>query len=511
MDEQKMTNSAYSPEISMDEIMAFGRKNGKRIGIIAACTLVFTLLLVLVVYCFMPRERGYQHSISLTLPSAGNSFCYPNEKKFSAADVISRPVLRKVYADLNLKDKVTFEKFAGSIYIAKTDMKRAILDAKFRARMNARNINVVQLGQLEQEYREAVEALKTSQVIICMSPEFSVDKVLAARILNAIPEAWFDIYSVQEAKLYPSSVPVKQVQDLARMIGQDSQLILLEKSRQYCRQLMNLCEFLDEMLQDRNIMLPNGESLGDLQDSLIMLERYQINMLQTYILEHPELHVGLDRVFLESLMKDVENDLTKMKGKYDGVVAALDVLVADGVRRKSASVAEQKIVSADSAKQVGTSPVAFQLDAGFFDSIAQLIRKDINSSMRRVLADKTVQYREKLAELEAEYARYQKIFDVMNGKKGVRTQSSISKDKYYAMVREMISELFVACGKVKQIRDMILVEENSSRQFCTQGGTVRAFSSPVLPMARVALGLIAVWLLGNAGYIFFLFLGRKKN
>lgn len=511
MEIPEKNNNADNGEINFFVIWNFLQKNLKKIVFVGAFTLAIVLTLIVAVYCFVPREKGYQIFLSLTLPYKNGSFCYPSGKKFSNADMISRPVLRKVYKDIGLEKNVSFEKFVKSFYMAQSSMKRAFLDARFQARMNVRNVNMVQLGQLEREYREAISAAKSSLAIISMNPTFPVNDALATRILNAIPQAWFDIYSVQEAALYPTPVPEQQIQALAKEIGQEGQLILLEKSRLYCRQLQGMCSFLNNMLQGRNIALPSGEMLGDIQNRLAMVERYQINVLQMYVLEHPEFYGPFDRVFLESRVKNVEFDLERMKGKYEGVIAAMNALVSDGTPQRTAQPLDSKSVAPEGGAAAGIAPVTLQLDAGFFSAIAQLIRNDINSDLRRTLADKTMVYRDDWAELEAEFRRYQEILDIVNGKKPVRSQVNVGKDRFYAMVREMIAEMYTLCGKIKQFRELVLREEHTSRQFCTQDAEVRAYSAPLFPIAKIALGLLAVWAFLNCVYLFLLFQFRKGN
>ena len=498
-------------EISFAQIYAFLRKNAKKMLWVGGFSLVVVFFVIIAVYCFTPRVRSYQAVVSLSLTNKNGQFFYPSGKQFSSADMISPPVLRKVYSSIGLEKQVPFEDFVGSFYIAQANMKKAFLDAQFQARMNVRNINVVQLSKLEQEYQEAVTAMRSSQVIIAMSPKFPVNNALAARILNAIPQAWFDIYSVQEAARYPAPVPVQQIQILAQGMGKDGQLILLEKSRLYCRQLSRMCEFMNGMLQGRNIVLPSGEVLGDLRSRLQLLERYQINVLLMYVLEHPEFYGAFDRIFLESRVKNVEFELRRVMGKYEGVIAAMEALIADGAPRSVAQPLDGKSKSVEGGASAGIAPVTLQLDAGFFASIAQLIRNDINNDMRRTLAEKTMTYRDDWAELEAERIRYQDILDAVDGKKVSKSQSSINKDKFYAMLREMIGELFTLCNKVKDFRDLILKEEFTSRQFCSMDSEIRASAAPLYPVKRITLGLLAVWVLMNLGYVFFLFQFRRED
>ena len=132
-----MTKQTEAQELSFAEIYGFLRKNAKKILWMAAFSFAIVFFVIIAVYCFVPRERGYQTSISLTLPFNKGHYSYPSGKRFSNADLISRPVLRKVYNDLGLEKQVSFEDFSKSFFIAQTSMKKALLDAQFKAKMNA--------------------------------------------------------------------------------------------------------------------------------------------------------------------------------------------------------------------------------------------------------------------------------------------------------------------------------------------------------------------------------------
>lgn len=506
METPEKNNMMDIAEISFAEIFAFFRKNVKQLAFFAAGTLILAVLLILAVYCFTPRVQSYQKTISLNLATKDEALCYPSEKEFSSADLISRPVLRKVYNGIGLEKQVSFEDFVSSFFIAETNMKKAFLDARFKAKMSARNITIVQIQQLEREYKEALAAVKSNQVTIAMAPQFSCNSVLAARILNAIPAAWFDIYSVQEAALYPAAVPLQQIQGLSKAVGQDGLLILMEKTRMYARQMHQLCSFLNEMLQGRNMMLPSGETLGDLQAALTLVVHYQINMLQQYVLDHPELYGPFDRVFLESRAKDAEFDLMLQEKKCAGVIAAINTLVSDSVPQNAGN---GKVVQ--DAGKAGTAPMTLQLDTGSLASIERLIRKDINGVLRKDLAQKTMEYQDELAEASAEHKRYQDILDAVNGQKKKQSQVVLSTEKFYVSVREMLADLLVQCKKLDQFRKMILQDEHTSRQFCSVAPEVLFSSAPMFPIPRIALGILAVWALVNGGFIFFQFQARKKD
>lgn len=486
--------------IDLKEILTFFRQKKRPILRVALVSLVFTVLLLAVLFLLCPRVQVYSNTITILLEQRDQKTLYPSGRAFSSADLLSRPVLWKVYEDCNLKDQVKFEKFQQSFFISQNDSEIAKVDAQFQAKLNKKNITVVEVEQLEREYREAISRAQTARLTISMIPTFPVGRQQATRILTAIPQAWYEIYSKIEAQQYPQMETTSRMQELSKMVGKDGQLILLEKSRQFCRQLMSMCDLLNKMLMGKNVTLPTGEFLGDIRARLVSVDRYQISVLQQYVLMHPEYQGVFDRIFLESCLQNVELDLVRVKAKYEGAVESLNLITAN-----------RYAGTAGAARATG-SPLTLQLDNGFFNSIAELIRNDATNDLRKVYAEKTMEYKDQCAELEAEKNRYLQILGVLDRKKTSNmTGTTIKPEQFYTHVRAMFSELFTLGNKVVQFRDQIVDNYLSSRQFCAVSKDVLRIADPVLPLKRLALGILVLWFTLNLGWIFFKFCTRQKN
>ena len=120
------------PEIGFDEIITFLKKYCGRIIIFGLLSFFVTGALLGAAYFLLPKKEIYTAKINLLLQEKEKKLIYPSEKEFSANDIISIPVLRKVYEDNKLTDKLKFDDFCQLFYLSGESMEKALLAASFR-------------------------------------------------------------------------------------------------------------------------------------------------------------------------------------------------------------------------------------------------------------------------------------------------------------------------------------------------------------------------------------------
>ena len=482
--------------IDLKEIFIFFWKKRKTVIRIVASSFVIMLLVCAAVFCFCPRKKVYSVSMSILLEQKNGQYLYPSGKPFSSADLLSHPVLWQVYEDCNLKEVVDFDRFQRSFFVSQHNPAYAKVDAQYQAKLNQKNITIVDVKQLERDYQEALDLSRSSLLTVSMIPDFPVSNLLATRIIKAVPQVWFDVYSKLEARPYPQMETSASMRELKKKIGKEGQLVVLEKSRQFCQQLIKMCDLLNNMLQGKNISLKSGEFIGDIRASLVSLNRYQINVLYQYVLTHPEYQGAFDRIFLESCLQNVNMDLARVKSKYDGAVESLN-LVSSAQFAKPASE--------------GAGSASVQLDGGIFHSIADLVRRDSTNDLRRIYAEKTMDYKEQSADLESDRIRYQDILGTLERNKvnGVK-YTTITREQFTGHMQAMFDELLFLGDQVIQFRDRIIREFLSSRQFCAVSKDTKLISDPVYPLKRIFAGFFVLWLLVNFSWMVYLFCNREK-
>ena len=489
--EKSQDTGIDAADLTVKQIFLFLKKRFLLILMRGLVSLLVIIVLLLLAYVLLPRTTVWKRDIAIQLIKDEDVSQYPSGKPFSSADLFSAPVLRQVYENNHLKDRIDFEDFEESLFMTGNDMKKALLDAEYKAKMNKRNITVIELQNLEREYRQKLQMLPTNQLSIAMTPQTALSEIEIIKILNEIPETWYKIYSKLEAGKFPQVDMNSMREEISLAAKQPGRLLLLDKTRVYCNNLLAVCDILNEMLQGTNLSLPSGEFLGDIQRQLQNINQYKILVFHQYILMNPAYQGAFDRIFIYSKLQNIEQELLKIQNKYKGTCDALALL------QKSANSS----AGTSQPSQNEVAPVTLQLDNSFFSQFADMVRNDTYNKLRATYAQKALDYNDELAVLEADKCYFQNLLTSVDGTK--KTISSLKPEEFNTLLQEMFTELFAAGNKVIQFRDKILNEYLNSRSFYTPVGNVQYYSAFRFPFPRIILGLFAVWLLFNLAWCVF--------
>ena len=478
-------NTNAMPEIGFGEIITFLKKYCGRIIIFGLISVLVTAAIIGAAFFLLPKKEIYTSKINLLLQEKGKKLIYPSEKEFSANDIISIPVLRKVYENNKLNAKLKFDDFCQLFYLSGESMEKALLAASFKEKLNNKKLTVVELREIEREYEAALKNLDSSSVEIAMKPSFKFNRLEAVKLLNDIPAAWFAIFSRQEAKALPRFESVKQIKSLRETAAADGWLVTLDKARLACRNFQKGCEEMGEILAGQKVALPSGEYLEDLQEQLTSLEKNRISTVMMLVLTTPAWQTPLDKIFLQANVKELERQAAVEKSLYEANVAAINILhptAAEG--SKSAAAAAGK-----------DSSLTMNFDSNFFTSVSTLIRSSSSIRLRETYAQKALDCKEKLAALEAEKSYYSAMLKEMELPPSAALQ--IPQERFNKISGAMFDELLTLCAKTNEFRELVLKDYLLDKQFFTSTGEVLRNAQFYIPFKRVAAGLILLCIVLN--------------
>ena len=475
-------------EIGLTEIISFIKKYYKRLVAFAVISGFITLFLIAAFYFFLPKNEVFVSKISVQLQNKNGKLVYPSEKTFSANDIISSPVLQRVYAKNNLKNKLTFSEFSELFSLSGINMKKALLSVAYKNKLTKKNITIIDIKALEQEYQDALRSLEDNSVEISMIPTGKLNSQESAKLLREIPLEWFNIYSRHEAKIMPRIATTTQIQELRKSPINEGWLITLDKTRLACQNLQRGCSELNAMLMGQKVSLPSGEYLADLQNRLNILEKHRIRPTLLLVRETPGYKNPMDRLFLRSTIMLLERRIEVLKEKYEATVSAINILhPADNT-----SASKQQLPPARSAN---AAPMTLNLDGNFFTSIITLIRNSETIALREKYAEAALVLKGEIAELESEKryynAIYQDLLEVQPGK------NTLTTAQFHGLTKAMFDELLELSGKVNEFKEIILKNYLSNRNFFATSGEIQKSASFVFPFKKIALGLIFLLVLVN--------------
>ena len=480
-------------EIGFAEILQFLKKYWGRIFVTGILSILAAGVFILAAYFLIPKQSILMSEITIQLQKGKGQgqISYPSDNPFSANDLLSPAVLRKVYDDNKLAEKIDFKDFCELFNLSQTDIKKALVLAEFNSKLS-KKLTLVELTQIQDEYNKALQRLPQNTMGITMLPSIKISKAQAVKVLNSIPVAWFEIYSRQEAKSFPVIETPQQIKELRTACETDGHLIFLDKSRIACKNLIQACQELDEMLPGQKVALPSGELLADLKNRLTALNNYRINPLLLLTREIKSLQTPFDKIFLQANILECDKLIKAEQSKLTGTINTLNILM----NKKSSSAGSAVAAKADAGS------MTMNLDGNFFKELQMLIRKSENNTQKIKYSEEALKLEIRTADLNAEKDYYTTLVSHKAGENSVQ----VSAAEFKKMEEAMFNELLNVSTKMNEFRDLIFKNQLTRNKFFTVNGEVLEFKDFPIPFKRVAVGIVLLVVLGNvlcAGKLFF--------
>jgi len=493
-----------SDKMTVADVMTFARKNWLDVVMRAGASFVIIIGLLVLYYAFAPREASYRIDVQITLESTGaNHLHYPNGRRFSTEDLISTPVLHRVWTKFGLEKAVEFDDFCKWFSLVGFDKDRAKLDAEYQTKMGKRNITVTELTSLQKEYETKISALSPNAFTVSMKPDSSLNRTRAVEILGAVPQAWYDEYAILNAPQIPAVMRPEAIRvywkDLQDQKGRSLELV--DTLRRFLAELRETCAYVrTKVLVGRNAII-DGTDLGT-HEAHLTIYSSEILRLKNLLLENGDPN-DLDG-YVKSRLDDMACDELETQQGIEAVRQTLDIL-----NEKSYGAG---FAAAQNGAKNGTSgaasPVAMQTDGSFFNDFAQMVRKDAKQESVRKYADSLTEERRKLAELAARKLYYDQIENYIKAASKRPTPRPLTSEAKAATDR-MVKNILDDGEKILAFRDKALKIYRTSNQFYALPGPAQFGRTFTFSIARLALGLLALWALYN--FVFLIFVWNKRT
>ena len=470
----------------MDDVVKFVVENGVKIllrGVVSLAAVVGVLALY---YAFAPRSESYKAEVQVTLEMRDGAQVYPNGDLFGLHDVISAPVMNRIWKKYGFDAKgVKFEDFTRWFSIVAYDKERAKVDAEFQGKMSKRNITVTELNALQKDYEAKVASLASNRFALTVRPGALLDRDTAAKLLADIPETWFSEYAVIKAPTIPAVVSadaIKSYVERSKASGGRA-LELVDVIRQYLGELKATCAFIrNGIMRGRNATV-GGTDLGTYESQLTILSTEILRLKNRLLVNGGEADLG---GYIAARQDDMECEKMELDERIKAVQQTLDVI--GEVKRTDG--AKTTVASSDA------TPVTLQADAGFFSDFTAMIRRDANQELVHKYAQELTTLREKLAEQAARKLYYDQIEKYLKANSGHAAADRAARETVEA-IDAYTSQLLELGSSIVAFRDQCLKIYRTSDQFYVIATPPSYAKSFMFTLPRFALGLLALWFLYN--------------
>ena len=440
--------------------------------------------LVFLVFLLLPANRNFSQDIQVMLEPRKNEtgLAYPSKKPFNKLDIISPVVLKEVYRKNKLEPFLPFDEFQEMFSVSDYSPKRAFLDSAFGQKLSKRNLSVVDIERLEADYRRQLASLDQGMYRINLGQNHRIPPETAAKILNEIPQTWMEIFRSQEGEKLPQVDLESNMEKKLRSELQNSRLLAIDQAGVYNEQMLELCDKLIPLLQERNLALPSGEYLPDLMKKLRNIKTYQLNVLLEMVIGAKELRNNLDLLFLQSQIQQLEREQNLARLKYQNIDQALSIL-------------QDKNPTTRTGRQISTETNAqLNFDAGIFDQITELVRRDSGNTMRRNLADLSLELGEEMANTESKLQYYKQLLASMSEKS---TTNGSTEAQFNRLFDAMLANLADLSNKVQSFKQMLTKEYLSGLNFYVPVGQTVMRTDRLISIPKLGGLLLGIWVVFN--------------
>lgn len=168
---------------------------GYRRFILGLTGLSLLIATVAVVWIFVTQPRRTTALLPFRLEFDGaTAGRYPSGMAFSLQDIVSAPVLLKVYQVNRLADYLKFEEFAGSFFVQPSSPEADLLALEYRAKLADPRLSPPERSGLEKEYLGKLASVQYGYAIVWVAPADAtpIDSVQLSKALNDVLVEWAD-------------------------------------------------------------------------------------------------------------------------------------------------------------------------------------------------------------------------------------------------------------------------------------------------------------------------------
>lgn len=440
--------SEPTPPVSFRRIFRTLRAYLPVIGLSLAAVLVGYVIVAVAAYVYAPVERITSVNFRLEFEGAERGV-YPNGVRFSTAEIISSPILTRVYQQNDLGRFTKFRDFVNSVFILESNSAQEKLANEYRARLMDARLTSVDRERIAREYELKLSSLAKNEYSINYRRLRRVDPVpelVARKVLNDILQNWANFAANEQHVLkYRVAVLSPDVVAGARSdVANPIVNTLLLRDRVH-RLIENI---------GRLRLLPNAElartkgglSLTDITISLEEIIRFRIDPLIDRIAD-----AGLDN--RAETLRFLNTQLA-----YDERQLRTQVLIAEAAQRTLAVYANRQsdaLASSSVPTTTGERPagaegetVMPQLSENFIDKLMQLTASSMDTEFRQKLAERYQAAALQIAPIEEQVAYDRAVIE------NIRTASGSSG----SVTREaVVQEVSAIRGEVRRLT--VLVQE----------------------------------------------------
>ena len=423
---------------------------GYRKAIVLLSLGVTILIIAIAGFIFLGQTKESVAKLQFKLDFEGiDKSQYPNGMKFSTSDILSMPVMNKVYEEDNLQQYMEFPDFKASLAVIQTNDFLEFLEYEYAARLSDKKLNVDERRRIETEFLEKKKSalIPVYTLMWDFGSDGAIDSIPAdqvAKTLNDILRAWAEYADrVKGASQYQISLVSSNILSKEDVEDQDY-YIAMDMLRLGIKRIMDDINKLEEVPGAKTLKIgKNRISLSDLKYRMADAENFKLNPLvglirQTGVTKDKDIAIGYlkNRIFELNRQNEAATDSINVYEK------SLNEYMQKSVTIVPAVGADSPLTSSLKPGALGNVPAMIpQFGSSFLTSLIEMAQESSDAKFRQDITEKVIEEGLERVNVEGELKYYKRLLEQMTSpQNGVIARSFV--DSATARIKDTMESVF---------------------------------------------------------------------
>jgi len=415
MDRMEMINEL--DEISIQDLLK--RLWLRRAGIALWSLAIFVSVFFAGGLVFLLQERTESGMLCFRLDfSDVENGKYPSGLPFSTEDIISVPVLTRVYQNNGLQAYMEFPEFKAAMSIVQTNDRIRLLRYEYAAKLSDRKLKMAERQQLEKEYQEKKNAAMGPVYLLRFSYQsrfFRIPRELVAEVLNDTLSVWAE-YAAQTkgAIQYEIALASSNLMEENSLSSEDY-LVIIDMMLSTIKRVQNCIDEIKTIPGYELVRVGKRQiSVMDIEYRLLDLVNIDLKPLNSLLCNEG---ISKNRNLALSFIKNeiFERSLQKQEAISQKKVyrESLKNYLLKGESVQANSGTETRISPMIGESSAGIPAMIPQFGADFLNSMIELGQERSDARFRQEVTELAIEAGIKEVEAESQISYYKSMLNAM--------------------------------------------------------------------------------------------------
>lgn len=452
-----------------------------------ACVMVGYIIIATAAYLLSPSQRITSQTFRLDFRGADRGQ-YPNGQKFATNEIVSTPVLLKVFQQNNVSRFLDFPEFSRALVVLESNRAVDALTRDYEARLSDPKLTPIDRERIQREFEVKLAGINKGHYAIHYMRDISgadIPEELVRKIVNDVLTEWAKhVASEQHVLDYRLSVLSPEVISAAPIDGINPLINIDMLRARTLRARQNVYQMHGVPGAEVARTKGDGMSLGDIDVRLDEIVRFRLEPL-SHRVAAGRLDDRAETIrYLESQLAFDQRQLEAQRSVGEASRRALAMYLVSGEQALEMPLPIPGGNGGTATPNSSAETVMPQLSDTFLDRLMQITASSMDNSYRQKLTDEYRLSALKVVPLQETVAYHQTMLGMARSNVTSDVISREIVDQQIAATRDEVRTLVTKINEIYQVLSRNL---NPSTELITRTGIPTTRVSRMISLRQLAL------------------------